>query len=267
MRLSRMDVSSLDALLDMGIHLFHGARRLNRHDLSLLLKRMHDRHTSINKHPEPLPNRFSIIVVAARSLTPLHQALLHHILGAVEEERELRQTDRLLEEDRLVQFPGEPINQKPGLLARRCRALLLQGVGHGVRKQRHGDLHGHNGALANVGLDQIAVLASGAGLLGAQQVAGREVGETVVADEVGGLGSLSASRAAEEEDDGDVGGGEARSGIRGGLWRGGSGGHGASFGVGVGHFFYFLFAFLAYCFCLLFRGARDFALGRLSTGA
>lgn len=46
-------------------------------------------------------------------------------------------------------------------------------------------------------------------MFGAEQVARTQVGEGVIADEVGGLGAFAGAGAAEEEDDCDLLGGEA----------------------------------------------------------
>ncbi len=84
----------------------------------------------------------------------------------------------------------------------------MERLGHGVLEQLHGYFHGHYGAILDAVLYERAELATWPILLGTQQVTGAEVREVVVAHEVGALGAFAGTRAAEDEDDGDVGGGE-----------------------------------------------------------
>lgn len=113
---------------------------------------------------------------------------------------------------RLVQLPGEPIDEE---LAR-ARRRLGHDVPHGVLEQLHRDLHGDDEPVLDVVFDQVAEFGAGALLLCAQEVARREVREVVVSDEVGALCAFSCAGAAEHEEDGDFFRGEGWGGFGGG---------------------------------------------------
>lgn len=63
-------------------------------------------------------------------------------------------------------------------------------LGHGTRQQRDSNFHGHDLAVFDAIVDEFAVGGARTGLLSTEEVAGREVGEAVVADKVGALRSL-----------------------------------------------------------------------------
>ena len=94
--------------------------------------------------------------------------------------------------------------------------MVVEELAHGVGEEVDGDFHGYDLALGDVGLDHLAVLTALAELFGAKKIAGREMGEAIVSDEVGRLCALTTARTAEEEDDGDFFRGEAGGGGSGG---------------------------------------------------
>jgi hypothetical protein len=206
----RLNALHLQLLLNPLIHLIHAARSQHLDHLALLLKLVHHRHARLLKRAEALANRLDIVVVAATRLAPLQQPAQHDLLGTAQEQHKLRHAHRRLEEMGLVELARKPVDQEArGRGLGRRAAAPGQDLGHGVREQRDGDFHGHDRALPDVRADELAVLAAGPHLLGAQQVAGRQMAEAVVAHEVGRLRAFAGAGAAEDEDHGHGGGGEA----------------------------------------------------------
>lgn len=168
-------------------------------NLALLLVLINHRHAGLHKGPESFGDRLQVIIGTARGLSALHQALKHHVFWSVEKQNERSRHDRLLELHRLIHLSWEPINQEPALPTIPCDNLL-----HRILQKLDCDFHRHNLAVLNTILDELSELRTGALLFGAEQVAGGEVSEGEVAHEVGALGALSGSWAAEDEYDCNV---------------------------------------------------------------
>lgn len=96
---------------------------------------------------------------------------------------------------------GRTVNQEQVLPSRAINLHLLL---HCILEQLNRNLHGYNDTLLDIRLDHLAKFATRPVLLLAQQVAGREVFETIVRDELLALCAFACARAAEHEDDGDV---------------------------------------------------------------
>lgn len=73
-----------------------------------------------------------------------------------------KRTYRLLELHGLVHLAGETIDQE---------TLLARGE-HGVLEEGNGDLHGDDSTLADIGLDQLAILRARTLLLLAKKITG-----------------------------------------------------------------------------------------------
>lgn len=201
-------------------------------DAVLLLVVVDDGHAGLDKGAEALADALGVVVVAAARLAALEQAALHLRLGTVVEEHEARRADGLLELDGLVELAREAVDEELAARRRRSgggggcccccggggggggrsgrgggrwRGIRWRGRGghgipHGVLEKRDGHLHGHDEPVGDVVLDQGAVLAAGAVLLGAQQVAGRQVREAVGGDETRALRALAGARTAQHEE-------------------------------------------------------------------
>ena len=97
---------------------------------------------------EPLDDGVEVVVCPAARLPPLEKPLLHHLLGAVEEEQELdaRLHHNALPAPQVVHISGKPVDQKfraPGFL-------------HRGFEQTHGDLRGNDLSLSNALVDQVS---------------------------------------------------------------------------------------------------------------
>lgn len=178
-----------------GVHLDH---------LALLVIVVYDGHARLDKGPESLADALGIVVGAAARLSTLEKAFLHDLFGAVEEEDHLGGADRLFKFVRLVKLSGETVDEEAALGS----TSLGESFGHGVLEKLDGDFHGDNETVLDIVADQVAKLRTRTFLLGAQQVAGRQMSEVVFLDQVGALSSLAGTGPAEHENDGDVGGGE-----------------------------------------------------------
>lgn len=152
------------ALLGKCINLIRPLSRRDPDHPALFLIVLHDRHAGFLKRLEPLLDRLLIVIRAAARLAPLEQALLHDLLGAVEEQHELGRAHGLLEPQRLVHLAREAIDEELALAG----LVLLQRLGHGVLQELHRHLHGHDGPVLDAVLDQLAKLRAGPFLLGAQ---------------------------------------------------------------------------------------------------
>lgn len=196
-----------------GIYFIRPRCRLYVHNTPLLLIVLHDRHTRLHKRLKALLNTLLIIIRPTARLSPLQQPLLHHIFRNIKKQHKPRRTHRFLKLERLVHLPRKAIDEELPLY----RTGFLEGLGHGVLEQLHGHFHGHYAAVPDAVLDERAELAAGPVLLGAEEVAGAEVREVVVAHEIGALGAFAGAGAAEDEEDGYV------RGVEGGclLFRGG----------------------------------------------
>lgn len=194
-------------LLGVGVDLIGGRGSIKLQNLANLLEVVDNRHAGLDKGAESLADALSVVVLAATGLATLEKTGLHDRFRAVEEEDELGRADSLLELDSLVHLAREAINEEAALL----RASLLENSRHGVLEESNSHLHGNDEAVADVVLDEVTVLGTGPLLLCAQQVAGGKVGEAVLRDELGALGTLTGARAAEDEDDGHIFGVESGS--------------------------------------------------------
>ncbi len=202
-----------EALLGLGKDLVGGGDGLDLDDLALLLVVVDDGHARLDKGAEALADALGVVVGAAAGLAALEQALLHDLFRAVKEEDELGGADRVLELVGLVELAREAVDEEAALPG----ALFRERVRHGVLEQLDRHLHGHNQAVFDVVADKVAKLRAGTVLLGAEEVAGGEMREAVLLDELGALGALAGARAAENEDDGDILGREDGAGDLGGA--------------------------------------------------
>lgn len=197
--------------LGLDVDLVRGRGGIELDHLALLLKVVDDGHAGLDKGAEALTDALGVVIGAARCLATLEESLLHHLLRAVEEENHLGGADSLLELDGLVHLAGEAVDEEAALGG----ARLLERLGHGVLEQLDRHLHGYNEAVLDVVLDELAELRAGALLLGAQKVTGGKVDETVLLNQLRALGALAGTGAAENEDDGHIGGAESGRGLGG----------------------------------------------------
>jgi len=147
-------------------------------DAALLVVVVNDGHARLNESTEPLADRLGVVVGPAGRLAALEQAALHLGLGAVVEQDQLGRADNLLKLERLVHLAREPIDQEAALVG----LVVGERLGHGVFEQGDRHLHGHDVAVLDAVLDELAELGAGPVLLGAQEVAGGQVGEAVIRD-------------------------------------------------------------------------------------
>jgi len=189
-----------EGLFGIGVDLIGSRGSIELQNLANLLEMVDNGHACLDEGAEALANTLGVVVLAATSLAALEETGLHDSFGAVEEEDELGGADSLLELDSLIHLTRESVDKEASLL----RTCLLEDSGHGVLEESNSHLHGDDEAVADVVLDEIPVLRTGSLLFGAQQVTSRKVGEAVLRDELGALGSLTGARATENEDDGHI---------------------------------------------------------------
>ena len=189
-----------EGLLGVGIDLIGSRGSIELQNLANLLKVVNNGHACLDEGTEALANTVGVVILAATGLAALEKTGLHDSFGAVEEENELGGADSLLELDSLVHLARETIDKEASLL----RTCLLENSGHGVLEESNSHLHGNDEAVADVVLDKVAVLRTGSLLFSAQQVTSRKVGEAVLRDELGALGTLTGTGATEDEDDSHI---------------------------------------------------------------
>jgi len=194
-RLDELDTALSETDLDILVDLVRSLNSLDLDNTAILVKVIDNRHAGLDKGSETLANTLLVVIGSATGLAAVDQTLLHDLFGALKEQSKDALADRLFELDSLVHLARETINEE--LVC----AILLDGGLHGVFEQLDGDFHGNNLAVADVLLDQVAELATLAVLLFAQKVAGGEMLELVVADDVGALGALASTGTTEDEDD------------------------------------------------------------------
>jgi hypothetical protein len=232
-RLDELDTTLSEANLDVLVDLVGGLDSLDLDDTAILVKVVDNRHAGLDKSSETLSDALLVVISSTTGLATVDQTLLHDLLGALEEQSEDALANRLFELDSLIHLARETVNEEF------VCAVLLDGGLHGIFEQLDGDFHGDNLAVADVLLDQVAELASLAVLLFTQEVAGGEMLELVVADDVGALGALASTGAAQDEDDGGLtvgrtGGEERLVAVHGGDGRKIGRSHCLVFGVEVG---------------------------------
>lgn len=89
---------------------------------------------------------------------------------------------------KVILISGKTVNKEP--------AVRVLGGLHGTVDEAAGDLHGDDGAVLDMRLDQLAILRAGLGAFLAQQVAGRQMNITVPLDDVAAEGTLAGAWAA-----------------------------------------------------------------------
>jgi hypothetical protein len=215
------------------VDLIRSLDSLNLDNTAILLKVVDDGHAGLDKGSETLADTLLVVISSATGLAAVDQTLLHDLFGALKEQSEDALADGLFKLDGLVHLAGETVDEEL------VGAVLLDGGLHGVFEQLDGDFHGDNLAVADVLLDQVAELAALTVLLFAQKVAGGEVLELVVADDVAALSALAGTGTTQDEDDsgltvGGTGGEERLVAVHGGDGREVCGSHCLVFGVEVG---------------------------------
>lgn len=232
-RLKELDATLGKAELDVLVDLIRFLHGLDLDNTAIFIKVVDDRHAGLDKGSETLADARLIVVSSTAGLSAIDQTLLHDVLGAVKEQSEDALADRLLELNGLIHLTREAVNEEF------VDALVLDGRLHCVLEQLDRHFHGHDLAVADVFFNQVAEVAAGAVLLFAQQVAGGQVLELVVADNVAALGAFACAGATQHENDNglalSVAGGEERLVAgHGGDGRELGGCHGLVFGMCVG---------------------------------
>ena len=225
-----MAKTQLELFLRLLKHVLNGSLAHDLDDASFLVVAVDNRHARLDKGAEALAYALGVIVGPPAGLAALNEPPLELVLGAVVEEDEAGGADGLLKHVCLVHLAGEAVDKKLSLDACDVVAVVvggaggveLQGLAHGLLDQLHGHLHGHDGAVADAGLDEVAEFGAVAILLGAEKVPRRQVGEAVLGHELGRLGAFAGSGTAQHEYDGHV--------CRGEGWRGCHLGRGGLFG-------------------------------------
>ncbi len=100
----------------------------------------------------------------------------------------------------LIHLAGEAVDEELSL-ATAVLGVARDMLRHGVLQQLHRHLHRHDSAITDVVADQPAELRPRPGLLGAQQVARRQVREAVVGHQSLTLRALAGAGPAEHEED------------------------------------------------------------------
>lgn len=231
--LDELDTTLSEADLDVLVDLVRGLNSLDLDNTAILLKVVNDRHAGLDKGSETLADTLLIVISSAAGLATVDQTLLHDLLGTLKEQGKVALADGLFELDSLVHLAGETVDEEF------VDAVVLNGGLHGVLEQLDGDFHGDNLAVADVLLDEVAKIAALAVLLFAQQVAGREMLELVVADNVAALSALASAGTTEDKDDSSLtlsstGGEERLVAVHGGDGGEVCGSHCLMFGVEVG---------------------------------
>jgi hypothetical protein len=215
------------------VDLVRGLDSLDLDNTAILFKVVDNGHASLDKGSETLADTLLVVISSSTGLAAVDQTLLHDLFGTLKEQSEDALADGLFELDGLVHLAGEAVDEEL------VGAVFLDGGLHGVFEQLDGDFHGNDLAVADVFLDQVAELAALAVLLFAQKVAGGEMLELVVADDVAALGALAGTGTTQDENDsgltvGGTGGEERLVAVHGGDGRKVCGSHCLVFGVGVG---------------------------------
>jgi hypothetical protein len=154
-----------------------------------------DLHGLLIIGPEPLLNTLDIIIRPPTRLSPLQQAVQHHLFGTdqMQDEGDVHLlAHQLVPGIQILQIPGKPVNQEPPAL----EPMLL----HGPLQQHDGDLAGHDLALDDVLLDDLPELRPRLLPLSPQEVARGEVDELKVVLDTLALRPLAGSWPAEDED-------------------------------------------------------------------
>mmetsp|Transcript_6204 Transcript_6204/g.10769 ORF Transcript_6204/g.10769 Transcript_6204/m.10769 type:complete len:228 (+) Transcript_6204:708-1391(+) len=194
---SRVEHISLEVLVEMGlgdlVHLLDGAIGDHAPHLAEAFVVLHHRHAGLHEHLEALADGLCVVVRAP--LVATQQASLHDILRAVQEQHEVAiVAHHFLERPPVLVVPGESVDEE----------LLLARGRHGRLQQADGDLRGHDLPVLDHVRHDVALLAAGLHVR-AQQVAGGQVAEAVVADQVRTLRALARTGPAEYEHYGGLG--------------------------------------------------------------
>lgn len=231
--LDELDTALSKAELDVLVDLVRGLDSLNLDNTAVLVKVVDNRHAGLDKGSETLADTLLVVVGSTTGLAAVDQTLFHDLLGTLEEQSEVALADGLFELDSLVHLAGKAINEEL------VNVVVLDGGLHGILEQLDGDFHGDNLAVADVLLDQVTEVAALAILLFTQKVAGGEMLELVVADNVGALSALASAGTTEDEDNSGLtlsgtGGEERLVAVHGGDGGEVCGSHCLVFGVDVG---------------------------------
>mmetsp|Transcript_10458 Transcript_10458/g.33595 ORF Transcript_10458/g.33595 Transcript_10458/m.33595 type:complete len:296 (+) Transcript_10458:537-1424(+) len=177
----------------VGPHLVHRPRAVDGGDQTLVLVVLEHRRRLVSESGEALADRSRVVVGAARRLSALEQPLLHHLLGAVEDQhgRDSHRAARLpLPARQVVCVAREAVDQEAAAAV----------CAYGVEQQLDGHLDRDNLALADVLVDHLPLRRARRSLR-AQQVARRQVHVPVLLHDPSALRPFAGTRAAEHKDD------------------------------------------------------------------
>ncbi len=155
---------------------------------------LNDRPRLVLEGAEPLADRLDIVVDPAARLAALHQPFLEHLLGAVVHEHAgdlERRAHHRLPSGEVVRVAREAVDEEALAAVRFDR----------VYKELARDLDGHDAPVADVLVDQRALLRP-ALALGAKQVARRQMDVSTLVDDPRALRALAGAGATQDEDDG-----------------------------------------------------------------
>lgn len=165
--------------------MFDGAIGVDASNESIVLIDLDDGHRLVEIGVDAFRHRRSIVVGAPRRLSTTQAAFDALLLGTleVEHEHEIHLALHLLRPAlEIVLVAREAVDEKIarryvfGLVARAARRRQLDHMlEHGILQQRARYLHWYNCTVANVLVDQRAILRAGSVLLLPQKVTGREV--------------------------------------------------------------------------------------------
>jgi hypothetical protein len=129
-------------------------------------------------HTEPLFNALFVVIFSTTSFAPFQQPLQHYLFRRREKEDHACWTHIIVEFERLIHFPWEPVNQEPSFTVRPgvsivglARFLLESGL-HRVLKQFDGNFHGDDFAFLDAGLNHVLELRALTMLFGAKEITG-----------------------------------------------------------------------------------------------